>query len=70
MLPVMSTLAEIERAAEKLTPAQLAELVHNLSARVAQHEKPAAKLYEMRSHRGGLRPGIDPNKLGQLPDEQ
>ena len=65
----MSLLAEIESAASKLTPAQLQELVQNLTARLARQEKAASKSYKMRAHRGGLRPGIDPNKLGQLPEE-
>ena len=52
----MSTLAEIERAAEKLTPAQLEELVQNLTARLTRHEKGPTGTYETRTHVGGLQP--------------
>ncbi len=60
---------EIESAAEKLTPAQLKELVRFLTVRLARQEQHPRRPYRMSTHAGGVLPGIDPRKLGQLPED-
>jgi hypothetical protein len=69
MLPSMSTLAEIENAAEKLSPAQQEELVRFLTSRLARQKTHPPRPYRMSTHPGGVLPGIDPGKLGQLPED-
>lgn len=64
----MSTLAEIESAAERLPAAQKEELIRFLSARLPrEHSAPTA--YRTRTHSGRVRKEIDADKLGQLPEE-
>ena len=62
----MSTLPEIESAAEKLPPAQQEELIRFLAARL-QRQASSPRPYRVRTHPGRVREGIDPDKLGQLP---
>jgi hypothetical protein len=64
----MSTLTEIERAAEQLSPAQQEELIRFLTARLEQQPN-RSKPYRTRTHPGRVRDGICADKLGQLPEE-
>jgi hypothetical protein len=67
----MSTLAEIENAAEKLSASEQEELLRFLTAKLAQtrQKKAAPKPYRTRTHPGGYLPGIDGDKIGQLVDD-
>ena len=68
ILPFMSTLAEIEQAVETLTPAERNALLRFLAAR-SEVRLPSSLPYRTRTHPGGVQPGIDPDKLGQLPED-
>ena len=64
----MSTLVEIEHAVEALPAAEQEALFRFLAARF--EGKPASIApYRTRTQPGAVRPGINPDKLGQLPDE-
>jgi hypothetical protein len=65
----MNPLDEIEDAAEKLPPAQLKEMVRFLTVRLARQEQTPPRRYHPRTDSGGVPPGIDPRKLGQLPED-
>lgn len=64
----MSTLTEIERAVELLPPREQEALFDYLAARIQRPAVPR-KTYHTQPHSGGFRPGFDPAKLGQLPEE-
>ena len=63
----MSTLAEIEHAVEALPVAEQEALFRFLAARFDAKSQPGIS-YRTRTQPGGVRPGIDPDKLGQLPE--
>ena len=65
----MSSLAEIQAAAERLPAGQQEELIRFLSARLPRRRVRTEQPYRTRTHPGDLREGIDPDKLGQLPEE-
>lgn len=64
----MSTLAEIENAVEALPAAEQEALFRFLAARIEAKPQPRAP-YRTRTRPGGTRLGIDPDKLGQLPED-
>ena len=64
----MSTLAEIENAVEALPPAEQEALLRFLTARF-EAKQPRRVPYRTRTQPGGVRAGIDPDKLGQLPED-
>ena len=64
----MSTLAEIENAVDALPPAEQEALFRLLAARFEVKPAPGTP-YRIRTQPGGVRPGIDSDKLGQLPEE-
>ena len=64
----MSTLAEIENAVEALPPAEQEALFRFLAARFEAYP-PAGMPYRTRPHPGGVQPGIDSDRLGQLPED-
>ena len=64
----MSTLAEMEHAVEALPLAEQEALFRLLAARFDAKSRPSIP-YCLRTQPGGVRPGIDPNKLGQLPED-
>ena len=64
----MSTLPEIESAAEKLSPAQQEQLIRFLASSL-QRRSNSPRPYRVRTHPGRVREGIDPDKLGQLPED-
>jgi hypothetical protein len=65
----MSTLIEIEAAAEHLPAAEQEELLRFLASRLARPADAKPSRYRVRTHPGGVLPGIDPDKLAQLPDD-
>ena len=64
----MSTLVEIEHAVDGLPAAEQEALFHFLAARFEAKLQPTAP-YRTKTQPGGVRPGIDPDKLGQLSEE-
>ena len=64
----MSTLVEIEHAVEALPAAEQEALFRFLAARF-EAKAPSVAPYRTRTQPGAVRAGIDPDKLGQLPDE-
>ena len=64
----MSSLAEIEQAVEALPPAEQEALFRFLAARF-EAKLPPIPPYRTRTHPGGPQPGIDSDKLGQLPED-
>ena len=64
----MSALAEIEHAVEALPAAEQQALFRFLAARFEAKLPPTAP-YRTRTQPGAVRPEIDPDKLGQLPEE-
>jgi len=66
----VSTLAEIETAAEKLPLDQQKELIRFLTERVSRFMPAKRTPFRMRTHPGGTLPGIDPGKLAQLAEDQ
>ena len=64
----MSNLAEIEHAVETLPAAEQETLYRFLAARLETKSRPGAA-YRTRTRPGGLLIGVDPDKLGQLPEE-
>ena len=64
----MSTLAEIEHAVEALPVAEQEALFRFLAARFDTKPRPGIS-YRTRTQPGSVRPGIDPDKLGQLPED-
>ena len=64
----MSSLADIEQAVEALPPAEQEALFRFLAARFEAKPQPAPP-YRTKTHPGGLWPGIDSDKLGQLPED-
>jgi hypothetical protein len=67
----MSTLAEIEAAAKRLPPGQQQELIQRLISKEqpSQGEVSTSRSYRTRTHPGSVLPGIDPDKLGQVPED-
>jgi hypothetical protein len=67
----MSTVTEIEAAVPQLTVEELRELEQFIhETRIKKESQPAPRReVRMISHPMGVRPGIDPNKLGQLPED-
>ena len=63
----MSTIAEIESAIESLPSREQEELFRFLAERLKARAE-SAGLYRTRPHPGGVRPGIDADRLGQLPE--
>ena len=63
----MSTLVEIEHAVDGLPAAEQEALFRFLAARFEAKLQPAVP-YRIKTQPGGVRPGIDPDKLGQLPE--
>ena len=69
-IPAMGTLAEVERAAEALSAAEQRALFQFLAARM--QDEPVSKsvrTYRIKTHPGRVLPGIDPDKIGQLPED-
>ena len=64
----MSTLVEIEHAVETLPAAEQEALFRFLAARLESKPQPRAP-YRTKTQPGGVRPGINADKLGQLPEE-
>lgn len=64
----MSTLVEIAHAVESLPAEEQEALFRFLAARFVAKPASAAP-YRTRTQPGAVRSGIDPDKLGQLPDE-
>lgn len=64
----MSTLTESEHTVEALPAAEQEALFRFLAARF-EAKPPSVAPYRTRIQPGAVRPGIDPDKLGQLPDE-
>ncbi len=64
----MSTLQEIENAVEVLPPAEQEALIRFLTARLEMKAAPGQP-YRTRTHPGRVRPGIDPDRLGQLAED-
>ena len=64
----MSTLVEIKHAVEALPAAEQEALFRFLAACLDAKSQPDV-VYRTRAQPGGVRPGIDPDKLGQLPKE-
>ena len=58
---------EIEHAVEGLPAAEQEALFRFLAARF-EAKRPPPVLYRTKTQPGGVRPGIDPDKLGQLPE--
>ena len=65
----MSTLTEIEAAAERLPAVQQRELIRFLTARIPRGQGPEQQPYTTRTHPGDVLAGIDADKLGQIPEE-
>jgi hypothetical protein len=65
----MSTLTEIEIAVETLPPSEQETLFRFLAARLEAKKILPAHPYRTRTHPGRVRDGIDPDKLGQLPED-
>ena len=64
----MCTLVEIEHAVEALPAAEQEALFRFLAARL-EGKPPSVAPYRTRTPPGAVRPGINPDKLGHLPDE-
>ncbi len=64
----MSTLHEIEDAVEDLSSAEQEALFRFLMVRLEAKAQPSGP-YSTKTHPGSVRPGIDPDKLGQLPED-
>ena len=64
----MSSLIEIEHAVKALPAAEQEALFRFLAARFEGRPALVAP-YRTRTQPGAVLPGIDPDKLGQLPDE-
>ena len=64
----MNSLVEIEEAVEVLPPAEQEALFRFLAAKM-ETKPQQARPYRTRTHPGSVRPGIDPDKLGQLADD-
>lgn len=64
----MSTLAEIEHAVEALPRAEQEALLHFLAARF-EPKPPVGATYQTKTHPGGVRSGIDSDKLDQLAED-
>jgi hypothetical protein len=69
----MSTVAEIEAVVPTLSVEELAaleRLIHETrESKMREAEKQIESAYVVRTHSFGLKPGIDPTKLGQLAEE-
>jgi hypothetical protein len=65
----LRTLTEIEDAAGKLPVAQQQELLRFLTSRLVRGRETTAGGYRTRVHPGGVREGINADKLGQLPED-
>ena len=64
----MSTLLEIEHAVEALPVAEQEALFRFLAARF-EVKHPSSISYRTRTRPGGVLPGIDSDRLGQVPEE-
>jgi hypothetical protein len=64
----MSTLQEIEQAVEVLPTTEQEALIRFLTARLELKASPG-RPYRTKTHPGNVRPGIDPDKLGQLAED-
>ena len=64
----MSTLVEIEQAVEALPAAEQEALFRFLAARLEAKPQPSVS-YRTRTRPGSVRPGINSDQLGQLPEE-
>jgi hypothetical protein len=65
----MSTLEEIQSAVERLPSPEQEVLFRFLATRLSAKSPPLRRPYRTKTHRGGVRPGINADKLGQLPED-
>ena len=65
----MSTLEEIQAAVEGLPSPEQELLFRFLATRLGAKGSRPGPPYRTRPHHGKVRPGIDADKLGQLPDD-
>ena len=65
----MSTLEEIQSAVESLSSPEQEVLFRSLAMRLGAKSPPLRQPYRTRTHRGDVRPGINADKLGQLPED-
>lgn len=59
---------EIENAVEVLPKAEQEALLHYLATKL-EKKAPTIRPYRTSTHPGGVLPGIDPDKLGQLAED-